>query len=85
MFTDGCELTELKWKTEELCRLENKVRVNQKRTYWRNKSQQQHNGQPTPSHCYPTRVATAAAMNEMMEEMKNEIEVIGKRIVEIKD
>jgi hypothetical protein len=85
MFTNGCELTELKWKTKELRWLENKVRANQKRTYQRNKSQQQHDGQPTPSHCYPTRAATAAATNKVMEETKKEIEAIGKRIAEIED
>jgi chromosome segregation ATPase len=59
--------------------------VNQKRTCRRNKSQQQHDAQPTPSHRYPTRAATVAATNEAMEETKKEIEAIGKRIAEIED
>jgi hypothetical protein len=84
MFTDGCKLMELKWKTAKLRWLENKARLNQKRAYCKNRARQQHDGQPTLPHQYPTRAATVAA-NEKMGEAKREIERMGERIAEVED
>ena len=75
MFNDGCVLTELKWKTNELKALENKAWTNKKKTYRRGPNN------PIP-HRYGTRLATAEGR---IASLQSEITSVKKRIKTIED
>ena len=68
VFRDGCLLTELNWKAEELKKTENQVRANRKRTHRRNDPR---------FHQHQTRSVTAAR-EKLAETQKQLDEVIGK-------
>ena len=72
MFADGCMLTELKWKQEELKKVENKQWSNRKKTNRRLAPN-------PPSHRYPTRYATSM-VDENWKETQRQMTGILERI-----
>ena len=60
IFVDGCTLGEVKWQQAELCKLENRMKADEKRTYRRG-------NQENPSRRNPTRADTTIATEKMLE------------------
>ena len=60
MFKDACEVTELKWRAEEVRQRENRAKHNKKKTYRRS-------ALDIPSHHYQTRYATNVAATRIAE------------------
>ena len=60
MFEDACEVTELKWRAEEVRQRENRAKHNKKKTY-------QRSAPDIPSHHYQTRYVTNVAATRIAE------------------
>ena len=73
-FEDGCLLTELNWKADELKKMENKARADKKRTHRRN--------DPKTQHRYQTRSVTAAS-EVTIAEIKKKAAKVADRILTI--
>ena len=70
VYTDGCLLTELNWKSNELKKQENRVRADKKRS-WKNN--------PRANHRYETRSVTANS-NERANEVRKQLSQLTDQI-----
>ena len=75
VFRDGCLLTELNWKAEELKKMENQAKANRKRTHRRN--------DPKSQHEYQTRSVTAA--REKLADTQKQLDKVIGRITALED